>query len=72
MGEQELPPGHPVEGQPEQPRRQQDAQVECQRPPRDDLEAENGELVLEALVYLGGGNLQDHDDRQHLYNLLDK
>ena len=52
MGEQELPPGHPVEGQPQQPRRQQDAEVERQRPPRHRLEAENGELVLEALVHL--------------------
>ena len=54
MGEQELPSWHPVEGQPEQPRRHQDAQVERQRPPRDGLETEDGELVLEALVHLGG------------------
>ena len=73
MGEQELPPGHPVEGQPQQPRSQHDAQVEREGPPPDDLEAENAELVLEALVHLGVGQEIIRELRvrkSHSYNFL--
>ena len=68
MGEQELPPGHPVEGQPQQPRSQHDAQVEREGPPPDDLEAKNAELV-----HLGVGQEIIRELRvrkSHSYNFL--